>query len=87
MLPVVEIKGAGTMPRVATEYKVTYNDKLVEVKREIEQRRKVYSRLVKEGKMPAHLANFRIEVMLSIEKDYQGAVSLGQFQMFEKVEA
>ena len=70
------------MPDVKTTYKITANDKLVEVKREIEQRRKVYSRLVKEEKMPAHLANFRIEVMLSIEKDYQGVVLKGQDNLF-----
>jgi hypothetical protein len=63
--------------------KISLNDKLLEIQREIACRKKVYSRLVAEGKLGAHLANYRIDVLESIEKDYKKAAKSGQLLIFE----
>lgn len=68
------------MPTLANNIPITA--KLDEIQREIAQRVKVYGRLVKEGKMYANTANYRIEVMKEIENDYKRAIRGGQLSIF-----
>lgn len=49
---------------------VTTRDKLDAVERELAYRRKVYLRLVAEGKMSGKLADWQLAVMDSIRLDY-----------------
>lgn len=64
---------------------ISLKDKLSEVSREIEYRKKVYARLVKEGKMGALLANYRIDVLLAIEKTTKRLSGLDSFNYLMKI--
>jgi hypothetical protein len=50
---------------------ITITDKLRCVERELSYRRRVYARLVANGKMTAALADRELEVMTAIVGDYQ----------------
>lgn len=48
--------------------------KLKELEREIRLRRKVYPRLIADGKMHQATADFQIEIMIAIADDYRRKV-------------
>ena len=50
----------------------TAAEKLAEIKRELVLRRRVYGRMVETGAMKPADAEYRIEVMEAIARDYQG---------------
>lgn len=62
------------MPRVTTD-QYTPQHKLSCIRREIQQRRRVYPRLVKGGKMSPRDAQQQIEIMVAIAADYEAQVT------------
>jgi hypothetical protein len=55
---------------------VTARDKAECAQREVEQRRRVYARLMHEGKMSVQFATRQIEIMEAIAMDYQTQVEI-----------
>lgn len=60
----------------------TAEQKADEVKREVAYRRRVYARLVEEGKMKQTAASERIAIMVEIEADYRGQVAAAEPGLF-----
>lgn len=56
---------------MADLFPVTDDDKIAEIQREIDMRRRVYPHLIAEGKLKSEIAERRIEVFAAILSDYE----------------